>query len=239
MGDEGQGENQEKPDGTVEKKPEKKQESDTVENIVALSVFAVLILITVGLFTHGFGLFSQDASGGLGSNIQVPFESDPVRGDLTAPVRIFIFSDFECPFCKKGEATVQDVFEKYNGSVALIFKNFPLAEVHPYAMRAAVAAECAKEQEKFWEYHDYLFAHQDYLSDADLNAYAGELGLNTTEFSECLSTDRYVGNVNIDINDGKKIGISGTPTFIINGHALVGAQPESEFDKIIQAELSK
>jgi len=210
------------------------KQSETKENILALSIFGVLLLLVVGLLTNGFGLLGKNSGSELGENIAVPFDGSPIRGNISqAKVIIYIFSDFECPFCKKGEDTVQRVFEKYNGKVALIFKHYPLTSIHPNALNSALAAECANEQEKFWEYHDFLFSHQNALSLVDLKAYAVELGLETERFNSCLDLKRHAARINKDVAAGRNIGVTSTPTFIINGKGLVGAQPEPEFDKII------
>ena len=219
----------------------KKEESERTENIVALSVFAGLVLIVVALFTNGFGLFNRESAGvDLSQRFTVPVEGDPVRGDMaSSKVVIVAFSDFECPFCQRGEQTITSLFQKYNGQVVLVFKNFPLTTIHPNAFNSALAAECAREQEKFWEYHDMLFSHNQALSVPDLKAYAGQLGLDQESFDVCLDSQRYASDIQIDTAIGRQLGVSSTPTFFINGLKLVGSQPESEFVKVIESELSK
>jgi protein-disulfide isomerase len=215
----------------------KKPKGEHVENIVALSVFAVLIIIVIGLFTGGFGLFNKKDTV---NRVNIQFDDDPVKGNFSgAKVIIYIFSDFECPYCGASEPAINDIYRKYDGQVALVFKNFPLVNIHPYALDAALAGECASIQGKFWEYHDYLFQHQDALTVDDLKAYAKELGMNTSNFDGCLDSKQFSYQVQRSIAEGKAAGVSGTPTFFINGIPLVGAQPESEFTSIIDAELKK
>ena len=209
--------------------------SERVENIVALAIFAVLVLVVVGLFTNWYGLAGSKVNSD--QRINVPLENDPIKGNISAPVKIVIFSDFECPFCKVGEARIESIYEKYQGQVVLIFKNFPLTKVHPDAFKSALAAECANEQGKFWEYHTILFNHNTALSNADLKAYAKELGLDEASFNECLDSERYSYSVQKDMTVGEQVGVTGTPAFFINGIPVVGAQPEPEFVKIIEAEL--
>jgi protein-disulfide isomerase len=211
--------------------------SDKKENIAALVIFGIIVLAVVGLFTNWFGLTANNEIA-TSERLEVPYENDPVRGNLSAPVTIVVFSDFECPFCKVGEQTLMSVYQKYNGNVAVIFKNFPLTTIHPNAYNSALAAECANEQGKFWEYHDYLFSHNNALSPLELKNYAGDLALDTARFNECFDKQRYAFNVQRDMDVGRQLGISGTPAFFINGRRLSGAQPEIEFTKIIDEELA-
>jgi protein-disulfide isomerase len=155
---------------------------------------------------------------------------------ITDPIIIEEFSDFECPFCSRAIPTVEKLKEKYGDQIKIEFKQFPL-NFHASAQKAAEASECARDQEKFWEYHDKLFDNQKALGIADLKKYAADLGLDTATFNTCLDGGAKAAKVASDIEEGRSKGVSGTPTFIIEGKKLVGAQPISEFDKILKVAL--
>ncbi|MFH1256350.1 MAG: DsbA family protein [Candidatus Diapherotrites archaeon] len=165
-------------------------------------------------------------------------DDDAVRGAADAKVTIVEFSDYQCPYCGKAEPTVEQILKDYDGKVKLVFRDFPLS-FHQYAQKASEASECAGEQGKFWEMHDMLFANQSNLTDAELKKYAADLGLDTAKFNSCLDSGAMASEVQKDFEDGQAAGVSGTPSFFINGQILVGAQPISEFKKIIDAELAK
>ena len=162
----------------------------------------------------------------------------PSRGPADAKVTIVEFSDFECPFCSKAEDSVSTVMEKYAGKVRLVFRHFPLS-FHPNAPKAAEAAACANDQGKFWEMHKQLFANQKALSVDELKQHAVAIGLEKGKFDECLDSGKNKGLVEADTKAGSDVGVSGTPAFFINGKLLSGAQPASEFEKVIDAELKK
>ena len=111
--------------------------------------------------------------------------------------------------------------------------------MHNRAQPAAEASECARDQGKFWEYHDKLFANQQKLSDEDFKTYAGELGLNVEAFTNCLTSGKFRADVQNDMNDGQKAGVSGTPAFFVNGRFLSGAQPFEAFKALIDEELAR
>jgi len=162
----------------------------------------------------------------------------PVKGAKEAPITIVEFSDFQCPFCSKANAAVDEVMKAYEGKVKLVFRHFPL-EFHKEAPKAAEASLCAGDQNKFWEMHDKLFANQQALKVDDLKKHATELGLDTARFNECLDSGKHASTVTKDFEEGKKAGVTGTPAFFINGIALSGAVPAEEFKSIIDAELKK
>jgi protein-disulfide isomerase len=133
--------------------------------------------------------------------------------------------------------------EKYikTGKVRYVYRDFPL-NFHQYAQKAAEAAECADEQRKFWEYHDILFQKQSEwvaVGESKFKEYAQQLDLDMQRFNQCLDSGKYASEVQKDYNDGLKYGVSGTPTFFINGIKIVGAQPYSVFEQIIEQELNK
>ncbi len=176
----------------------------------------------------------------LTGKVVVPItETEHIRGAVDAEVTIVEFSDFQCPFCGKVQPTLEQVLKNYNGTVRLVFKHFPLTQIHPYSVKAGEASECADEQGKFWEYHDLLFKNQNALGIAELKNYASQLGLDTTQFNDCLDSDKMADRVVKNFNEGQKSGVTGTPAFFINGQKLVGAQPYSAFQSVIEKLLSQ
>jgi protein-disulfide isomerase len=161
------------------------------------------------------------------------------RGPRDAPVTIVEFSDFQCPFCKTVVATLKQVVAQYPDRVRWVFRDFPIVGLHPKAPLAHEAARCAGEQDKFWEYHDLLFERGPDVATAALREYAAQAGVDAVPFSQCLDSRKHRAAVNADIEAGTRLGVTGTPTFFINGAALVGNQPLAEFQRIIERELAR
>jgi len=171
--------------------------------------------------------------------VEVSADDDPFLGSKDAKVTIVEFSDFQCPFCARFHSqTFPQLKKEYidTGKVRYVYRDFPLS-FHQHAMNAAIAAECADEQGKFWEYHDKLFQNQRALDDSSLKRYAEEIGLDTSKFNSCLDNKETASEVNKDVQDGQRYGVSGTPTFFINGVKLVGAQPYSAFKQVVDQQL--
>jgi len=163
----------------------------------------------------------------------------PVRGSLTAPVTIVEFSDFHCPYCKRIQPVLDEVLAKYSGKVKLVFRDFPIDGLHPQARAASEAARCATEQGKFWEFHDVVFKSDPDATPATLDRIAKEIGLDLNAFTACRASGKYKAPVQASNQEGTALGITGTPTFFINGRMLVGAQPVEAFSKIIDEELAR
>lgn len=161
-----------------------------------------------------------------------------VRGQANAPIEMIEFSDFQCPFCQRAHATVEKVLAAYGDRIRFVYRHYPLPS-HPNAKPAAEASECAKEQGKFWPYHDRLFANTSKLSDADLKAHAAAVGLDTAQFNACVDAHKYAALVEADYRDGDAAGVNGTPAFYINGRMVSGAQPFEVFKKLIDDELQR
>jgi protein-disulfide isomerase len=161
----------------------------------------------------------------------------PARGPADAPVTIVEFSDYQCPFCRRVEPTVKQVLERYGDRVRFVYRHFPLDRIHPQARGAAEAAACADDQERFWEFHDRLFADGSQLDAKSLESYAGELGLDVPRFQKCVAEGRFRDLVERDAAEGRRAGVSGTPAFFINGVKLSGAQPLDQFVEVIDQEL--
>lgn len=169
----------------------------------------------------------------------VPVDDDPALGPESAPITIIEFSDYECPYCRSWQAEVLPrLRETYPDQIRLVYRDFPLTSIHPNAAPAAAAANCANEQDAYWEFHDKLFSMELGLSESAYQQYASDLGLDSESFSECLKSDRYVDEVEADYQYAAELGVRSTPTFFINGIALVGAQPFELFQELIEKELA-
>lgn len=174
-------------------------------------------------------------------NIKVNVEigNAPVFGSKEARVKIVEFSDFQCPFCSQAANTVMELKKIYGKKIFFAYKNFPLP-MHPQAMPAAEAAMCINEQntEKYWKYHDKLFANQSKLDSDSLKKFAKEVGGKVDQFSQCIDSHKYAQVVRDDMEYGSKLGVKSTPTFFINGRLVSGALPVESFKELIEEELS-
>jgi protein-disulfide isomerase len=170
--------------------------------------------------------------------LKVPVEGSPVRGPSDALVTVVEFSDYECPFCSRAHATVQQLEKDYGKKLRVVMKQNPLS-FHPRARPAALAALAAGQQGKYWEYHDALFANQKAIQDADLEKYAGQVGLDVARWKRDMQDPKLAATIDRDAALAQKLGASGTPAFFINGRFLSGAQPIDNFKAIIDEELTK
>ena len=184
--------------------------------------------------------------------IKISADDDPIMGNSDAPITIIEFSDFQCPFCARFHTqTLPQLFEEYvdQGKVKLVFRDFPIQSIHPNALPASVAAECANEQSKFREMHDTLFEKQNEwnkLATADaislFSSYASDMQLDQSMFDSCLTSGKYIDEIKNDLDDGRKYGVSGTPGFFVGNDEigyveLKGAQPFESFKKVIDVQL--
>ncbi|MGH7899092.1 MAG: thioredoxin domain-containing protein [Candidatus Binatia bacterium] len=160
-------------------------------------------------------------------------------GPADAPIKFIEFSDYQCPFCARSQATVGQVLDKYDGKVLHIFMDFPLSQIHPMAQPASVAARCAEEQGKFAEYHKLLFEHQRELSQDNFKKWAGELSLDRAKFDACMASKKFDETISRQLKAGQAAGINGTPGFFVNGIAIKGAQPLEAFQRVIDDELAR
>lgn len=163
----------------------------------------------------------------------------PSRGPSEAPVTIVEFSDFQCPFCANAGPVLKQVLDAYRDQVRVVYRDFPIDAIHPQARKAAEAARCADEQGKFWEYHDKLFTNQQALGADGLKRYAEKLGLDTNAFAVCLDSAKFKAAVENDRRDAEKAGVSGTPTFFVNGQQFVGVPSLEAIRKVIEEELQR
>lgn len=170
--------------------------------------------------------------------VKIDAGSSPSRGPAGAKVTIIEFSDFQCPFCKKGFDTMEEVMKAYPSDVKVVFKNLPL-QMHPQAEPAAKAALAAGKQGKFWEMHDALFANQSKLNPDFYETQAKALGLNIDQFKKDMASPEIEAQIKADVEIANKQGIQGTPGFFVNGVAVRGAYPFDHFKMIIDRHLGK
>lgn len=183
-----------------------------------------------------------------GAKVNVSADDDPFLGNEKAKVTVVEFSDFQCPFCRSfWRDSLPQIKKEYIGigKIKFVYRDFPLS-FHPGAEPAAEGASCAREQGKFWEFHDKIFEEQDkrgqgtiQFTASDVKKWAGQVGLDVAKFNQCLDSEKYKEEVAKDVADGTAAGVSGTPTTFINGRSLVGAQPFSAFKALIDEELKK
>lgn len=169
----------------------------------------------------------------------IPAEGFPSLGPKDAPIVIVEFSDFQCPFCKRfHDETLQPLLAAYSGKIRFVFRHLPLTSIHSEAFPAAEASMCADEQNAFWQYHDKIFENQDRFGRELYVQISTDLGLDSTAFQECLKGAKYRDVIQKDLDFALDLGVTSTPTFFINGLAVVGAQPLEVFKQMIDKELA-
>jgi len=168
---------------------------------------------------------------------EINVTGSPFRGTADAPVIIALFTDFQCPYCARILPLLNQVLEKYQGKVKLVFQNFPLS-THQFARKAASAALAAGKQGKFWELHDRLFQNYNRLNDQVVQEQAKELGLDLQKFDKDMADPQIMQVINQDMQDGAKAGVRGTPTLFVNGSLLRNTNLEG-FQAAIDKELEK
>lgn len=208
----------------------------------------VPIAIVVFLFVGGIVWFFVS-----GSTPAVPLypveelvDSGHVKGNSDALVTVVEFSDFQCPACGAAFPTVENVFNQYKDKIRLVYRHFPLTTIHPFAVSAAEASECAARQNKFWEMYTALFEQQGVWTAALDTANAKQrireiaigLGVNATDFDQCLSSRAQLSKVQADLDAGAKFGINSTPTFFINSKKFAGGLSQNQFSQEIDAALA-
>lgn len=238
-----------------------KNKFDLSKLILPGSILIAAVLISGTLF---YTSFSKNGSAGNAAQVgqaagnngtvkvaDVKIGDSPVLGSRDAKVSIIEFADFRCPFCERFfKDSESQIIKNYveTGKANFVFKQY--AFLGQTSTWAAEAAECANEQGKFWQYHDWLYNNQApesntaYYSKANLIKYAGQVGLNKNQFSSCLNSDKYLERVNADLAEGQAIGVNGTPSTFINGRLVTssdgrsaGAAPFAVFKAIIEKEL--
>jgi protein-disulfide isomerase len=169
----------------------------------------------------------------------IPTDGYPSLGPADAPIVLVEFSDYQCPFCQKWYQEVYGpLLEAYPDKIRLVYRNLPLTSIHPEAMPAALAAMCAGDQDAYFPYHDKLFSGQFELGRDAYVQYATDLGLDVPKFTACLEQNPYQDFIQTDMDFSTKLGVRSTPTFFVNGMAIVGAQPLEVFKMVIDRELA-
>jgi protein-disulfide isomerase len=165
-------------------------------------------------------------------------DGSPAAGPVDASVKVIEFSDYQCPACRKGKRTSKKIKEEYKNNVKWVYKNFPLPQ-HEQAELMAIAAHCAQEQGKFWEYHDRLYSMAEKPDAEALVTIARELNLDTTSFRNCLKRQRHRERIKKDKAAANEAGVAAVPTYIINGRILSGSPSYEEFSNLIEEELGR
>ncbi len=161
-----------------------------------------------------------------------------MTGNPAAALTVVEFGDFECPACGNEEPVVQEILQKYGARIRFIFRQYPLVQIHSDAMRAAEASECAAGQGKFWQAEQKLYENQTDLTEAALNRYAAELGLDQARFSQCLSSHLTTAMVRRDMADGRALGVDRTPTFFVGQQKFAEPIPLAEFSQLLDQKLA-
>lgn len=172
-------------------------------------------------------------------NFNIITADDPSWGPKDAPITIVEFADFQCPFSRQSFPVAREILASYPGKIRFIYRDFPLSDIHPYAQKAAEAAQCANDQGKFWPMYDKLFQNQKSIDFNNFKLFALNIGLDQQEFDRCLDSGKYKEEVIGDLIDGASAGVEGTPTWFINGVKIAGAIPLDMFKKIIESELAR
>ncbi|MEI8361470.1 MAG: DsbA family protein [bacterium] len=219
---------------------------------VGVAATAILTLILVGSGTLNAGSLNNDSSvsnikplnnkalAGLKASEKKDVKltkADHIRGNKNAKVTIIEYSDMQCPYCARFHETMRQIMLAYPNDVNWTFRHFPLESIHPYAKKAAEAAECAGDQDKFWEYTDKLYDNQGSISESYLGQVATELNLNIDKFNSCLATNKFAAKIDADAASGRSLGVQGTPGSFINGLSVPGNLPFSSLEPIIKEAL--
>lgn len=236
----------------------KKEEAPEAESNKALIITGIILAIFLaGIITNGFGFFNPKNSYPTISNLSIEIVNAPVLGNPNAPITIYEFSDFSCPYCAAADgenpeiinylkradptwqAPIPEIIENYvnTGKVKLVFKYM---KGHGTGQPAELVGWCLNEQGLFWKFHTLAFANQNQTNSMDAMKNLGKyLGANTTTLSSCLDSNKYLPLLQSDNQEGINNGLKGTPSFIINDKLIEGAASFSEFKKIIDSELKK
>ncbi|MCC6300376.1 MAG: DsbA family protein [Anaerolineales bacterium] len=217
---------------------------------IVISALTFAFGLALGYVIWGTNLFSRGVANSQAANqapveeepqfirYDIPSEGYPSLGPKDAPITIVEFSDFQCPFCKQWHQTVYEpLLAAYPDQIRLVYRHLPLTTIHPDAESAAEAAMCANEQNAFWGFHDKLFEGEA-LGAGVYSQYASALGLDVDKFEDCVNNRTYQQAVQKDSDFALDLGINSTPTFFVNGLAIVGAQPLNVFQDVIDKELA-
>ncbi len=213
--------------------------TSAISTLIALQLVSLLVMVGGGFYVLG-DLKQYVMTNASNSSRPSPPKNvdnwqallrdhDAVQGTADAPVVVIEFSDFQCPFCKQfTEGTRHELVQRFGSNVRMVFKHLPLQPIHPQAMTAAIAAQCAQREGKFWEIHDRFFGQPDALNVASVISVGESLGLGSS-YANCVTNEETRREVEQDVEDASDAGIQGTPTFVVNGKVLVGAQSTAAF----------
>ena len=214
-----------------------------VSTLIALQVVTLAAVVGVAWYSHTDLKRYVATLGNTGQpSVPAPVKNwaafvrdhNAVQGREDSPVVVVEYSDFQCPFCKKySDETRRQIVAKYGDRVRMVFKHYPLERIHPHAMTAAIAAQCAQREGKFWEVHDQFFSRPDALDAQAVTDLGRSLGLSEG-YAACIVNEETRSEVEQDIQDASDVGVRGTPTFMINGQFLVGSQSASAFEAIFE-----
>lgn len=190
----------------------------------------LIVSVMAAILAAGAGIaFSQD---------RLVRGGEPMRGPANAPVTMVLFCDFQCPHCATAEPVLAQLASTYPREVRLVYRHFPVERIHGDAGRAAEAAMCAQEQGRFWDMYRSMLANQTELDLSGLIRQAGDLGLDSRSFARCLESGKHRPDWRRDQADGRALGVSGTPSFFVNGTFIEGAALD-QLDAAIRAALGR
>jgi protein-disulfide isomerase len=163
--------------------------------------------------------------------------NDHIQGSADAAIELVEYGDYQCPYCGQAYPIIKSLQRSLGKKLKFVFRNFPLTEMHPNAMNAALAAEAAALQNKFWEMHDIIYEHQQYLNDASLLAYAEKIGLDLKRFKNDIKESTLTEKVEQDFESGARSGVNGTPSFYVNGKKYNGDWELDAFEEFLRGQL--
>lgn len=225
------------------------QTTNQQKNILTIPI----AIIIAGLIIAGAIVYTQRSGGtperevtnqapSAREQAEVPVSSDAhIRGNKNAEITIVEFSDFQCPFCQRFHPTLQQILLDFSGDIRWVYKHFPLDSIHAQARPAAEASECAWEQkgnDGFWEFADGLFENQSRLGKSLYTELAQDSGLDIDKFESCVSSRKYKDKVEVDYQEGIKLGVRGTPGSFLNGQVVPGAVPYEQLKSTVEQTLS-
>ncbi len=164
-------------------------------------------------------------------------QNDHIEGNKDAKLELVEYGDYECPHCGHAHPILKQLVKRLGNQLKFVFRNFPLSEMHPHAVSAAVASEAASRQGKFWEMHDMIFEHQHHLEPEDLHLFAKNIGLDLQQFMKDIQDDAIIDRINDDIESGLRSGVNGTPSFYVNGAKYEGDWELEEFEKYLRTKV--
>lgn len=209
---------------------------NTLENIIALSIVLVVVVVFLGLF-NGWFFGAKETQ----ERYTLFTGDDPTLGRENAPVTIIEFSDFSCTFCADFEHQTGPRLKEYidNGTVLFAFKDFPLTSIHPKAAQVAKAAGCLHEQDLFFEYKEIVYNNLEAQELTHLRQYALDVGADIEEYDSCFASERRFFEIQSDVQEGRLVGVQGTPTFFVNGKRITGVLTNETLDEAISKALTQ